>query len=502
VDHQALTIGQTFAERYRVEKFLAQGGFGAVYVAEQLETELKVALKVLWPHVLHSQDAVEKFRLEARVAGRVGSEHIVKVFDAGFDSGSGMPFLVMELLHGSELDKIVETQGPLSGARVSNYFRQIASGLDKAHGYVTREGVATPIVHRDLKPENLFLADRESGEPTIKILDFGIAKVLTESTNVSQEVKGTPLYMAFEQVAAGKITRQTDIWPLGLIGFFLLTGKAYWKSANLGEATITQLFGEVLSLPIEPASVRAAELGVGHLLPPAFDGWFARCVEREPAKRFASAGECAQVLAEALGAGVAGPGASAVAVAGAATQRSAAPPVNLVGAGSSAVAAQTLGRTTGAPLVTRTGDAPKSRGGLKWLGAALGLALVGGGAVAAQRALRSPPPVPTESAAIASATAPSRVGAAPATVPILASAASSEPTAPSTSAVPSGSSAMAAGVGGANARPAPIPGIAQGRKQSAPGPIATPPAQPANGAAPGAKPAATPGKPIDLYGDR
>ena len=102
MDQQALSVGQTFAERYRVEKFLAKGGFGAVYIAEQLETELKVALKVLWPHVLHSQDAVEKFRLEARVAGRVGSEHIVKVFDAGFDSGSGMPFLVMELLHGAE----------------------------------------------------------------------------------------------------------------------------------------------------------------------------------------------------------------------------------------------------------------------------------------------------------------------------------------------------------------------------------------------------------------
>jgi serine/threonine-protein kinase len=295
-----LLPGQIFAGRYRIEKFLAKGGFGAVYVAEQIETELRVALKVLWAHVLSSKDAVEKFKLEARVAGRVGSEHIVRVFDAGLDDATQMPFLVMELLAGEELEKVVESRGPLRPETLVAYFRQIASALDKAHGYVDKDGARRPIVHRDLKPENLFLCHRETGEPIVKILDFGIAKVLSDSTKVSQEVKGTPLYMAFEQASAGKITPQTDVWALGLIAFYLLTGRCYWKTANAADASLTQLFGEVLALPIDPPSQRAAELGAPVIPSAVFDSWFARCVNRDVAARFATAGESAAALATAL----------------------------------------------------------------------------------------------------------------------------------------------------------------------------------------------------------
>ncbi len=295
-----LRPGQIFAGRYRIDRFLAKGGFGAVYVAEQIETELRVALKVLWPHVLYSQDTVEKFKLEARIAGRVGSEHIVRVLDAGFDEAAQMPFLAMELLVGDNLESLVVSRGPLSPNEVVTYFRQVASALDKAHGYVDKDGAPRPIVHRDLKPENLFLFRREAGDPIIKILDFGIAKVLSDSTKMSQDVKGTPLYMAFEQASSGRITGQTDIWPLGLIAFFLLTGRCYWRSANAAEASLTQLFGEVLSLPIEPPTLRAAELGASGLITPGFDAWFERCVNRDAARRFSTAGECAATLANVL----------------------------------------------------------------------------------------------------------------------------------------------------------------------------------------------------------
>jgi serine/threonine-protein kinase len=296
-----LEPGQIFAGRYRIEKFLARGGFGAVYVAEQMETELRVAIKVLWPHVLGSEEAVEKFKLEARIAGRVGSEHIVKVFDAGFDDTTKMPFLVMELLAGSELEKIVESSGPIPAAEVVAYISQVASALDKAHGYVDRDGARRPIIHRDLKPENLFLTHRETGEPVVKILDFGIAKVLSDSTKVSQEVRGTPLYMAFEQASAGRVSPQTDIWALGLVTFYLLTARCYWKTANSPEASITQLFGEVLMLPLDPASQRAREIGAPVIPGAEFDAWFARCVDRDPAQRFATAGDAARALAAALG---------------------------------------------------------------------------------------------------------------------------------------------------------------------------------------------------------
>src|SRR5258708_9559675 len=128
-----LQPGQLFAERYRVERFLAKGGFGAIYVAEQIETELKVALKVLFRHVLASEAALDQFKLEAGIAGRIESEHIVKVFDAGLDAATQMPFLVMELLRGSDLESVVRASGPVAPERVVEYFRQIASALDRAY---------------------------------------------------------------------------------------------------------------------------------------------------------------------------------------------------------------------------------------------------------------------------------------------------------------------------------------------------------------------------------
>lgn len=297
---ELLSRGQILGGRYRVERFLAEGGFGAVYVAEQIETESRVALKVLWPHILRSAEAVKRFKLEARIAGRVGGDHIVKVLDAQFDDGLGVPFMVMELLVGEELEKLFARTGTLPPDLLANLMRQVASALDKAHGYVNREGQAQPIIHRDLKPDNIFITYRETGEPLVKVLDFGIAKVLTESTGISKEIKGTPLYMSFEQVMGERMSPQTDIWALGLIAFYLLTGKSYWKTANHPDGTTAQLLGEILSHPLPPASQRAFELGVPVRPPDAFDPWFGRCVNRDPARRFSTAGECAAALAHAL----------------------------------------------------------------------------------------------------------------------------------------------------------------------------------------------------------
>jgi len=110
--------------------------------------------------------------------------------------------------------------------------RQIASALDKAHGCLDRQQRPAPIVHRDLKPENLILTHREDGGALVKILDFGLAKVLEASAKFSTELKGTPLYMSFEQVSAAPVTPAADIWPLGLIAFFLLTSRCYWRAAQ------------------------------------------------------------------------------------------------------------------------------------------------------------------------------------------------------------------------------------------------------------------------------
>jgi len=294
-----LQPGQIFAQRYRVDRLLAEGGMGAVFAAEQLATEMRVALKVLWPRVL-SSSAVEKLRIEAKVAARVNSDHIVRVLDAGFDEETRHPYLVMELLEGTALENLVHEHGPCSPESAVVYVGQAAMALDKSHGYVDKEGTSRPIIHRDLKPENLFLTHREDGAPVIKILDFGIAKVLGATASDSQEMKGTPLYMAFEQASGGRVTPQTDVWALGLIAFFLLTGRPYWKTAHNDEAGLNSLFAEILSLPIDPPSQRLRELGEQPAWGPDFDEWFLRCVDREPARRFASAGEAARALSRAL----------------------------------------------------------------------------------------------------------------------------------------------------------------------------------------------------------
>jgi eukaryotic-like serine/threonine-protein kinase len=277
---------------------IARGGFGAVYVAEQLTTERRVALKVLARYA--ENVSVDKLLAEARVTSRIVSDHIVQVIDAGLDLATGDVFVVMELLRGVTLDERLAAHGALPAEEVAEYMRQVAVGLDKAHGYVDREGRPTPIIHRDLKPSNIFLTSRDDGQTLVKILDFGAAKVLSKSAKVSGLVHGTPLFMASEQALGEPSTAGTDIWALGLITFNLLTGSCYWLTAQR-DGTEAQLFAEILMLPLVPASQRARQLGRTVQLPPSFDRWFSQCVNRDRSQRFASAGTAAFELSLLLG---------------------------------------------------------------------------------------------------------------------------------------------------------------------------------------------------------
>ena len=291
-----LEPNQIFAGRYRIVRHIASGGMGAVFEAEHVTTEARVALKLLLPHVVQVPSARRRFELEAKVAARVNSEHIVRVFDAGVDTQSGAPFLAMELLSGQTLAGVVKRSGPLEPPDVVTLMWQVARGLDAAHGYHTPEGKPQPIVHRDLKPENLFISWRPDATPLVKILDFGVAKVLSESTEVSQDLRGTPLYMAFEQAAGEALSPQTDIWAFGLIAFYALTGRRYWPAAN-GETSSTQaLFAQILTLPLPLPSTRLREDGIDIALPAAFDQWLLRCIDRIPSRRFASAEHAARAL--------------------------------------------------------------------------------------------------------------------------------------------------------------------------------------------------------------
>ncbi|MEZ4299119.1 MAG: protein kinase [Polyangiaceae bacterium] len=300
----ALVSGSLFGGRYRVLRCIAQGGMGAVYEVAHTETGRHHALKVTHAHILASEELRERFRKEARVAANVQSEFIVDVFDAGVDAATDMPYLVMELLQGEELGKLLERRGRLAPAEVVTFLGQVALALDKTHRAM--------IVHRDLKPENLFLTFRDDGSPRVKVLDFGVAKVVAENQTQAAATRsvGTPLYMAPEQfLATNKVAPATDLFSFALIAYTLLTGDAYWTPDADAAGNVFAFAAIAMAGPKEPASARAARRGVS--LPPAFDAWFARGTQHNPAQRFTSATEMVRALSAVFGlAAPAGPGPS------------------------------------------------------------------------------------------------------------------------------------------------------------------------------------------------
>ena len=227
-------------------------------------------------------DTVARFQREARVSVRIKSEHVVRVTDADVDPGmGGVPFFVMELLDGVDLERLVQQRGPLPVKEVVEIVTQLATALGRAH--------SLGIVHRDLKLENLFLHRREDGTPTLKVLDFGISKLLDTSwlTNLgsatrTETVFGTPLYMAPEQSRAQSelISPATDVWAVGLVAYRLLTASFYWSARNLMDLMI-----EMGAQPKPAPSSRSARV------PPAFDAWFACSCQRDPKARYQSVAE-------------------------------------------------------------------------------------------------------------------------------------------------------------------------------------------------------------------
>src|SRR5262249_9566321 len=154
------------------------------------------------------------------------------------------------------------------------------------------------IVHRDLKPHNVFLAEKKragSGSATeVKVLDFGIAKLVAEHAthaHATQGTIGTPLWMAPEQAERGPIGPQADVWALGLVRYHVLTGRTFGRTGSDPQATYPQILKEVVFAPIPAGSARAREDGCGDLFPAALDPLLARCLDRDPARRFANAGE-------------------------------------------------------------------------------------------------------------------------------------------------------------------------------------------------------------------
>ncbi|MFO0686436.1 MAG: serine/threonine-protein kinase [Sandaracinus sp.] len=292
----SIPIGTIVAGRFRVERPLTEGGMATVFVASDLEVPgTERALKIMAPRLLNDDKSRERFEQEATIGSVLKHPHIVEVLGAGVDPALESPWIAMELLQGGTIAGVLRERGPFPPDEVRALFLRFGAAMAAAH--------SRGVVHRDLKPENVFLEARPNeGLPfTLKVLDFGIAKVRKDNSMKNSQLIGSPLWMAPEQLSAGtSIGPFTDVWPFGLLAFYALTGKSYWLVANEGAMNLPKLLAEILAADLVAPTARARQLGVEVTWPEAFDAWFLRCVARDPAARFATVGDAAAELDVAL----------------------------------------------------------------------------------------------------------------------------------------------------------------------------------------------------------
>jgi serine/threonine-protein kinase len=245
----------------------------------------RVAVKLLRSEARLGADVVERFAREARAASRLRGEHVVRILDVD-DSDAGEPFLVMEYLEGTDLHARLSAAD--AGAAIEDavgWVIQACEGMAEAH--------ALGIVHRDLKPANLFLTRRPDGSEVVKILDFGISKIVEAETKSElaitrpQVAIGSPSYMSPEQLKnAASVDARADIWALGVVLYELLTNRLPF------EATSTAALAAcIASEPPRPLCDARPEV------PEELERVVARCLEKDPAKRFADVAELAHALA-------------------------------------------------------------------------------------------------------------------------------------------------------------------------------------------------------------
>jgi serine/threonine protein kinase len=232
------SAGRTLDRKYALLHMLGKGGMGEVYEAEQVETGRRVAVKMIHRRLLDRGAEIEsRFRREAKAAGATHSPHIVEVLDSGEDAETGDLYLVMEILRGDDLQHTVDRVGPLPPDVALRVAAQALVGLAKAH--------EAGVVHRDIKPANLFLARGDGGEVTVKLLDFGIAKVTSEALRAvltsgltrTDAMLGSPYYMSPEQMQNSKrVDHRADLWSLGSALYYALTGRPpFWHVENVFE---------------------------------------------------------------------------------------------------------------------------------------------------------------------------------------------------------------------------------------------------------------------------
>ena len=266
---------------YHLEKVLGRGGMGTVYAGLQPVIEKRVAIKLLNAQFSADANLVRRFVDEARAVNRIRHANIIDIFSFG-QIADGRQYFVMEYLEGTTLAERME-KGDLTGDDMPIFLTQICDALDAAHG--------ENIVHRDLKPENVWIVTPKRGKPFVKLLDFGIAKLLSpgeRSATQTGMVMGTPHYMSPEQCHGKTVDQRTDIYAMGVILYQLYSGRLPFQGETFAEILTKQ----IIDTP-EPPSKHAS-------IPPELDKLIMRCLAKDPAGRPQTAKELGQSLASIL----------------------------------------------------------------------------------------------------------------------------------------------------------------------------------------------------------
>jgi serine/threonine-protein kinase len=277
-------IGAVLLGQFEVREVCGRGSMGTVYRAWQTSMERTVAIKVLRRDLLRDARVVKRFRREAKASAKLSHPSIITVYVVG-DTDDGVPFIAMEYVKGRSLSDVLLDEGILRPARAIPIARQIISALAEAH--------AQRIVHRDLKPENIFLAETSHTRDFVKILDFGIAKILYahDESMLTQTgaIFGTPHYLAPEQAAGGDVDHRCDLYALGVVLFRMVTGRLPFESES-GMAVLIQHLKE------EPPRPRDLVPD----LPPALEEVILKALSKSPAQRFQTAEAMGEALREVL----------------------------------------------------------------------------------------------------------------------------------------------------------------------------------------------------------
>jgi serine/threonine-protein kinase len=275
---------------YQLTELLGRGGMGEVYRAQHRMLARPAAIKLIRPEALGAPDseparlAVRRFHREAEAAANLRSPHSVEIYDFGVTE-DGTLYFVMELLDGMDLEALVSTHGPLPPARVIHILLQVCESLEEAH----RAG----LVHRDIKPANIHVGRLGLRDDFVKVLDFGLVRPVDPTptqdsmATIAGQTPGTPAYMAPEMALAERVDARTDLYALGCVAYFLLTGRLVFEAD-----TAYQMIARHLESVPQPPSFRT-----DNHVPRALDDLVLHCLAKEPDDRPRSAAELAQRLA-------------------------------------------------------------------------------------------------------------------------------------------------------------------------------------------------------------